>query len=103
MIVSLSRFLTFFCFDQINARYLLTPKFMQDFTKMRKNFKCPINACLMNRQIFIYIERGFDSFEPNLKEPLAGKGKNLQIYADELKSCLDLVKTLNLNNDLFKS
>lgn len=85
--------------DQINARYLLTPKFMQDFCELKRIFKAQICAVLKDEFIYIYINLGKDSFELDMKNTL--DQDNLNAYKKEIATFLDIVKNLNLNNNLF--
>jgi len=87
--------------DQILARYALTPKFMQDFLYLKSIFKCPVSACIKGARIFIYIARGSDSFELDLRRPLNGENSPLLQYETQIKSVLQIVQTLNLNDKLF--
>ncbi|CZE46179.1 hydrogenase expression/formation protein [Campylobacter geochelonis] len=87
--------------DQINARYIITPLFMQQFLKLKNIFDCPINAAFIENKIYIYIEFNKDSFEPDIKQSLIGENSIVKRYKDEILDLLNLVKELNLNRKIF--
>lgn len=89
--------------DQINARYVLTPSFMERILKIRDFFKKEINIAFLDNKIYIYLEFNYDSFEPNLKANLLGENSILNIYESEILNLLNLVEELKLNQKIWKS
>lgn len=89
--------------DQINARYILTPSFMERILKIRDFFKKEINIAFLDNKIYIYLEFNYDSFEPNLKANLLGENSILNIYESEILNLLNLVEELKLNQKIWKS
>lgn len=88
--------------DQIEARYLLAPAFMEKFIQMRIFFNCPVNAVFSENKIYLYIERGVDSFEVSFKKPLTGESSAISWYKSEIESFIDLIQVLNLDSKIFK-
>jgi len=84
--------------DQINARYILTPKFMQDFLALRRAFGHPMSACFVDDKVHIFLS-GTDHFEPNYLRAI--NSESLQRYRGEILALKNIIKTLNLSDDLF--
>ncbi|WP_169777063.1 DUF3137 domain-containing protein [Campylobacter mucosalis] len=85
--------------DQVATRYLLTPKFMQNLCKLKELFKAPVCAVFMGENLYLYIDLRRDSFELDMKKPI--DIDSLNAYKSEVQIFIDIVKVLNLNDDLF--
>ncbi|MGH1600952.1 DUF3137 domain-containing protein [Campylobacter majalis] len=88
-----------YCTDQIDARYILTPRFMQDFIKLKNEFKCIVNACFMDNRMYLFLELNKDSFEIRLDVKISEE--NIKIYKNEIEQILNIVEILRLNDDMF--
>ncbi|KEA46425.1 hypothetical protein CR66_00795 [Campylobacter mucosalis] len=93
------RYFRTYTHDQVVARYLLTPKFMQNLCKLKELFKAPVCAVFMGENLYLYIDLRRDSFELDMKKPI--DIDRLNAYKSEVKIFIDIVKVLNLNDDLF--
>jgi len=93
-----------YCFDEINARYILSPSLMEKLVALRKTFDATCNICFMANQIYIYINLGYDSFEEfDYSKPMVGENSIAKKYKEEITQFIDIVKDLNLNSKVFKS
>lgn len=88
--------------DRINAFYILTPNLMENILKLRNLFKSPLNLAFLNNKIYIYIEFGKDSFEPDIKKSLVGDDSLILRYKAEILALLNIINELNLNRKIFK-
>lgn len=88
-----------YCSDQIDARYILTPRFMQDFIKLKNKFGCVVNACFMDNRMYLFLHLNKDSFEVRLDVKISDE--NIQIYKNEIEQILNIVEILRLNDDMF--
>ena len=87
--------------DQINARYILTPKLMEQILKTKELFNCPLNIAFLDYQIYIYMELNKDSFEPDIFYSLIGENSLVLRYRNEISNLINLVKELNLNSKIW--
>jgi len=87
--------------DQIQARYLLTPRFMEDFLRLRTKLQSPVSAAFLGKWIFVYVQRGRASFEIDLSRPLIGKGGVLGEIEETVRAIIGITSTLRLNDRLF--
>ncbi|MCI6989377.1 MAG: DUF3137 domain-containing protein [Campylobacter sp.] len=91
-----------YTYDQVNARYILTPRLMEDILKLRAKFDCPIDICFMGNSVYFYIAKGCDSFEIDINLPLVGKNSAIEFYKNEILSVIELIDDLRLSDDLWK-
>ncbi|PSM53031.1 DUF3137 domain-containing protein [Campylobacter blaseri] len=87
--------------DQVNARYIITPLFMERLLLIKKLFNAPINMAFIDNKIYIYIEFNKDSFEPDINATLIGENSLIKKYQVDIINLLNLVDELNLNRDIF--
>lgn len=87
--------------DQIGARYAITPYLMQQFRHLERRFNCPMNAVLISDKIYIAIDTGKDSFEPDISQMLVGKSKAIIGHENEIKNFINIVRDLNLNRKIW--
>ena len=88
--------------DQIAARYALTPKLMENFTRLRTKFSAPLSAVFLKNEIFIAIDLRKDSFEPDLKKPI-NSNESIQSYIAGVSDFVEIVHDLELNKNIWKS
>ena len=86
--------------DIQNTMYVLTPAFMDKILALKKLMKCPISLSFFANKIFIKIDRGYDSFEPNLNKSIISQSIAPRIKA-ELNAMFDIVKILKLNSKIW--
>ena len=73
---------------------------MERILRLRKLIKCPISLSFLANKIFIKIDKGYDSFEPNLDKSIISANIAPRIKA-ELNAMFDIVKVLKLNNKIW--
>ncbi|MSN96245.1 DUF3137 domain-containing protein [Campylobacter sp. FMV-PI01] len=88
--------------DIQNAMYLLSPSLMEKIYNLSKRFNNPINVSFIKTKIYISINVGRDSFEPDITKNIKINNPARKIISD-LNSILDIVNALNLDNDLWKN
>ena len=92
-----------YCFDEINARYILSPVLMEKLIALRKSFNTTCNICFMANQIYIYINLSYDSFEEfDYSKPVVEQNSVMQKWKNEIIQFIDIVRNLNLNSKIFK-
>lgn len=89
--------------DKINAFYILTPSLMEKILNLRSLFNVPLNLAFIDNKIYIYIEFGKDSFEPDVRQSLIGENSLLLRYKAEILALLNIVNELNLNRQIWKN
>ena len=88
--------------DQIAARYALTPKLMENLSRLRTKFNAPLSAVFLKNEIFIAIDLRKDSFEPDLQMPL-NSNESVQNYISSISDFLQIMHDLELNKNIWKS
>lgn len=86
--------------DPQNAMYILNFSLMEQLIKLQKMFKDPISVSFVDNRIFIKVDRGYDSFEPDLSQNIVNKNIAPRIKA-ELNAMFDIVKILKLNSKIW--
>jgi hypothetical protein len=69
--------------DQVEARYILTPVFMEKLREFRARAKCNIYLCFVNGKMFLAIETGREVFKPNLLGEIVNR-QDLMKFIDML-------------------
>ena len=88
--------------DQIAARYALTPKLMENLSRLRTKFNAPLSAVFLKNEIFIAIDLRKDSFEPDLKKPI-NSNESVQNYISSISDFSQIMQDLELNKNIWKS
>lgn len=92
---------TIYSDDQIEARYILTPAFMERFVKLKKVFNTSlIQAAFYNNRLLIAIEQPRDCFMLFDNEQPLNDFKPYQTFFNELVAILEIVDVLKLNEKL---
>jgi hypothetical protein len=81
--------------DQVEARYILTPSFMQRLIDYKRKSKRGISFSFVENKLYCAIPNYTNLFEPPLFEPF--NYKCIQRNYNSLKLYTDLVEDLNLN------
>lgn len=89
-----------FTTDLQNAMYVLTPALMDRILELKKIMKCPISLSFLYDRIFIKIDKGYDSFEPDLNKSIVSTNITRHIKI-ELDAMFNIVKILKLNNRIW--
>ena len=88
--------------DQIAARYALTPKLMENLSRLRTKFNAPLSAVFLKNEIYIAIDLRKDSFEPDLKKPI-NSNESVQNYISSISDFSQIMHDLELNKNIWKS
>ncbi|MDO5046396.1 DUF3137 domain-containing protein [Campylobacter sp.] len=83
--------------DIQNAMYILSPSLMQAIVKLAKYMRVPIGLSFVEERIYIRIDRGIDSFEPDIHQSIVSKNLDKRIIAD-LNSLFNIIRILKLNH-----
>ena len=73
---------------------------MEQLIKLQKMLKDPLSVSFVDNRIFIKVDRGYDSFEPDLSQNIVNKNIAPRIKA-ELNAMFDIVKILKLNSKIW--
>lgn len=84
--------------DIQNAFYILTPAFMERVLDLNKHFKTGINISILKGIIYIAIETGVNSFEPDITKSLITQNPVKNIIKD-IDKILKIVEILRINNE----
>ncbi|MBR4141110.1 MAG: DUF3137 domain-containing protein, partial [Campylobacter sp.] len=88
--------------DEINAFYILSHSFMENFLNLTKRMKCEINAVFYQDNLYLYINNGQDNFEANLGIPLTLIPVVYGTHKKMIVEVLKIIDDLNLNSKVFK-
>jgi len=86
--------------DQIESRYLLTPKMMELIMELRSKFGCTTYMSFLNDKFYIALSSNHDFFELKFSESLMNS-KGLERLIFELQTCFDIVEDLQLNTRIW--
>lgn len=81
--------------DIQNAMYILSPALMEAIVKLAKYMRVPIGLSFVDGRIYIRIDRGIDSFEPDIHKNIVSKKLDKKIKAD-LDGMFDIIRILKL-------
>ena len=87
--------------DTQNAMYILSPAFMKRVLDLKKRLKRAITASFVGNKIYIFVDTGKDSFEPNIDKSVLGASPAFAIKM-ELSRFLFIIEMLNLNTKIWK-
>jgi len=87
--------------DQIEARYILTPTFMEKIKSIQRKTKGKLLISFRNDIMYIGNNNGFDYFEPDFYKTLKNKDV-LMDYYQEIIDLLTIIDDLNLNIKIWK-
>lgn len=87
--------------DQIEARYILTPSFMERIKHIQRKTNGKLFVSFRKDLIFIANNNEFDYFEPDFYKNLDSKVAILEYY-QEIKELLTIIDDLKLNIKIWK-
>lgn len=89
-----------FSTDQIEARYLLTPTFMENLLKLNEIFGgTQLECSFLEEKLFLMINSSEDYFEPkSIFKPINFQNDIKPLF-DEINSLLQIITTLKLNQN----
>lgn len=82
--------------DQVEARYLLTPAFMERLLALDRKFQGNITVSFLNSNVIIAIPERTNHFEASVWKPLLN-AESLKKEFDTLILLIDIIDDLNLN------
>lgn len=87
-----------FSTDQVEARYLLTPAFMERFRKLKAvSRSTQIEAAFLNNNLILKIALSYNRFEPSsILEPATFE-EDIKIILDEMEVIFEIIDVLKLN------
>ncbi|MFP4697575.1 MAG: DUF3137 domain-containing protein [Eubacteriales bacterium] len=86
--------------NQVEARYILTPEFMERLTDLKRNSKGRIKVSFRNNKIYIGISTSENILEPNYKDSI-NDFNNIVNYYMELSHYFGLIESLNLHRKIY--
>lgn len=89
-----------YCSDMVFANYILTPVFMERLLTLENFAKGGIKISFDRNKIFIVLNKGKDSFEPNLFKSVKNRD-NFVAIRHEIFAVLSIIKNLNLNEKIW--
>ena len=87
--------------DAVSAMYALTPAFMRRLLRFRSGAGGPIRLSFSDRNVYIFIRTGYDSFEPSVDRSVLSFDPAASIK-HELLFFLSIVKSLKLNENIWQ-
>ncbi len=88
--------------DIQNAFYILTPAFMERVLELYNHFKTDINISFLKGTVYIAIETGVNSFEPDITKSLITQNPAKNIIKD-IEKILKIVEILRINSENYNS
>lgn len=86
--------------DQVEARYLLTPSFMERLLKLRRNANTQIQCSFVGNHLYIALPRTKELFEPSVRRTVMRQDDIKAMYED-LLFCTNIVNELDLNTRIW--
>lgn len=86
--------------DQVEARYILTPKFMERVVKFCEKNELKISMAFHNSNVYVGIPMSKDFFEPTIFRTLLDYERTKE-YHDDMTLAISLVEELDLNNRIW--
>lgn len=86
--------------DQIESRYILSPKLMEDIMELKKKAPGAIRLSFRNSNVYIAITSFLNLFEPRLFKTIVDF-KHIQKYFEFLRMVLLIVEDLGLNTRIW--
>lgn len=93
-----------FADDEVEARYLLTPAFMQRLRELKEKFagKMGVSAAFMDDKLYLFLNGAKNKFETTLFSPPPSL-ENAAGIKNEILELLSIIDELNLNPDLSRA
>lgn len=89
-----------YCDDIVFANYILTPVFMEKLLSLSRFAKGGIKISFDRHKVYIVLNKGKDSFEPNLLQKVNKKENFIKIRY-EIFAVLGLLKSIRENDKIF--
>lgn len=82
--------------DAVEARYILSPSFMERLLTYRKKTDAQIQCSFVDNHLYIAVPYALNLFEPSVRKTVMNPQDVLKIY-NSVKFCTDIVHELDLN------
>ncbi len=86
--------------DQIESRYILTPRMMEALINIQKKYKRPMRVAFINEMVYLTIQFSKDLFEPKVWRS-GVKYDTVQEIWDLFMLNADIIRELDLNTDIW--
>ena len=86
--------------DQIESRYILTPRMMEALINIQKKYKRPMRVAFINEMVYLTIQFSKDLFEPKVWRS-GVKFETVQEIWDLFMLNADIIRELDLNSQLW--
>lgn len=81
--------------DQVEARYVLTPKIMSRIVELEDRFGANLYLSFRGSQVYIAISESYDMFETSINENVSFN--QIERFLEEVNSILAIINDLDLN------
>jgi hypothetical protein len=86
--------------DPVEARYILSPAFMERILAMRKKWNGNIQMSFINAKMYLALPLQKNIFEPSLRRTVK-RFDDVLAYYEQIKMCVDIVEEMNLNTRIW--
>lgn len=86
--------------DQVEARYILSPKMQEAIVQLQRQLSAPIRLAFLHSNVYITAGIKYNILEPNLDE-LATSLTAIQRYVAQVSRFLNIIEQLNLNTRIW--
>lgn len=94
------KFFAVYSTDEVEARYILTPSFMQRIVEFRKKAEAPVQFSFIESNIYIAVPMRKNLFEPRLMATVLNFGE-VEEYYRQILFCTSVIDELNLNTRIW--
>lgn len=88
--------------NQVEARYILTPAFMEKIKNLRKKLGCKLYLSFVNSKVYLAIPLRENMFEPRVFGSIC-RFKDITQFVESLRTVTGLIEDLEINKDAFIS
>ncbi len=86
--------------NQVEARYILSPKVMESIVKIKTKFNKNISLSFINSKLYVAIPFKKDLFEPSIIKSIS-RLDHVEEYYEILQDLVDIVESLDLNTRIW--
>lgn len=94
--LSLKNNLWFTVLDEVEARYILSPSFMEQIMAFKNKTNAKIQFSFVGNNIYMAMPMKENLFEPSLRKTVMNF-EDIKSYYSQLQFCVSIVDALNLN------
>ena len=86
--------------DQVEARYLLSPSFMERLLAFRKKTDAKLQCAFVDNHFYVAVPMTKNMFEPSLRKSVMN-AEAVQGFYEDLLFCISIVQDLDLNTRIW--